>query len=127
LRKLFQTNFSMLESDMTMRLRAVVIIMRKNGYFHTQDAVIYRSYDGFQGFSKPKVPAVYPRNGWGVALILKQSQADQDFGVPILFLSEDEVTVIREAFTKSDELTYNLLGHGWLHGKRPFHKLADFM
>lgn len=113
-----------------MRLQAVVIILRKNQVFHTGDAIIHRSYGGFSGFSTTSVPAYYRRNnpvdGYGVALILHPSPADQDFGVPILFLSEDETTVITEAFDKSDELTEKLLGRGWL-GKRPYVKLHHFM
>jgi len=113
-----------------MRLKAVVIILRKNQVFQTGDAIIYRSYRGFTGFSIPSVPAYYrkdnPVDGYGVALILDPSQADQDFGVPILFLSEDETAVIREAFDKSDDLTEKLLGRGW-NGKRPYQKLHHFM
>jgi len=113
-----------------MRLKAVVIILRKNQVFHTGDAIIHRSYRGFTGFAMPSVPAYYrkdnPVDGYGVALILEPSPADQDFGVPILFLSEDESSAIRAAFDKSDELTENLLGRGWI-GKRPYQKLHHFM
>ena len=113
-----------------MKLKAVVIILRKNQVFHTGTAIIYRSYRGFTGFQTPYVPAYYrkdkPVDGYGVALILESSPADQDFGVPILFLSEDEVRVIREAFEESDELTEKLLDRGWL-GKRPYQRLHHFM
>ena len=113
-----------------MRLRAVVIILRKDQVFHTGDAIIYRNYDGFSGFPIGSVPAYYRRNnpvdGYGVALVLKSSQADEDFGVPILFLSSDELQIITEAFDKSDKLTEQLLGRGWL-GKRPHQKLHHFM
>jgi hypothetical protein len=34
--------------------------------------------------------------------------------------------LILEALDESDELTHELLGHGW-NGKRPFWKLQDFM
>jgi hypothetical protein len=113
-----------------MKLKAVVIILRKNQVFQTGDALVYRSYHGFTGFSTPSVPAYYrkdnPVDGYGVALILEPSPADQDFGAPILFLSEDEATAIDEAFDKSDDLTEKLLGRGW-NGKRPCHKLHHFM
>jgi hypothetical protein len=113
-----------------MRLKAVVIVLRKNQVFHTGDALIYRSYGGFSGFPTASVPAYYRKNnpidGYGVAVILEPSPADQDFGVPILFLSEDEVNTIREAFDKSDALTEELLGRGWL-GKRPYLRLYHFM
>lgn len=113
-----------------MRLRAVVIILRKNQVFHTGDAIIHRSYGGFSGFPITSVPAYYrkdnPLDGFGVALVLKSSPADQDFGVPTLFLSAEELQVITEALDKSDELTEKLLGRGWL-GKRPYQKLHHFM
>lgn len=107
-----------------------MIILRKNQVFHTGDAIIHRGYGGFKGFSIPSIPAYYRKNkpvdGYGVALILQPSPADQDFGVPILFLSEDQLNAIREAFTKSDELTHELLGRGWT-GKRQYLKVEDFM
>jgi hypothetical protein len=113
-----------------MRLQAVVIILRKDQVFHTGEAIIHRSYGGFSGFPNASVPAYYrkdnPIDGYGVAVILQPSPADQDFGVPILFLSEDETTVIREAFNKSDKLTEKLLQRGWL-GKRPYQRLHHFM
>jgi hypothetical protein len=113
-----------------LRLRAVVIVLRKNQVFQTADALVYRSYRGFTGFSVPSVPAYYrkdnPVDGYGVALILEPSAADQDFGVPIMFLGEDESLTIREAFDKSDDLTEKLLGRGW-NGKRPYQKLHHFM
>ena len=112
-----------------MRLKAVVIILRKDQVFHTKDAIIHRSYGGFSGFPISHVPAYYRKNnpidGYAVALIVQSSPADQDFGVPILFLSEDEVNAIREAFDKSDELTEKLLKRGWT-GKRPYQKLHHF-
>jgi len=110
-----------------MRLRAIVLILRKNGYFHLGETRIVRSYDGWNGFGNRKVKAAYPRAGYGVALILKPSQVDEDFGVPTLFLTQEQLEAIQEAMEKSDELTYRLLGRGWFHGKRPYFKLADLM
>jgi len=109
-----------------MRLRAVVIILRKNGFFHTGDAITYRSYDRFKGFPYRFVPAVRKGNGWGVALVLKTSQVDTDFGISTLFLTDGHLKAVEEAFKKSDELTHELLGHGW-NGQRPFWKVEDFM
>jgi len=113
-----------------MRLKAVVIILRKNQVFYTGEAIIHRSYGGFIGFTPTSVPAHYrkknPVDGYGVALILEPSPADHDFGVPLLFLSQDEVNVIGEAFQKSDELTEKLLGRGWT-GKRPYQMLHHFV
>jgi hypothetical protein len=149
-------------SGIGLRIKAVVMVSRKNDVFHTGEAVIYRTYLSYRRFEVVKQPnlpwsttALYSRNalifygyysfsgfpvshvpafyrkgenvdGYGVALILEPSQIDLDFGYPTLFLSEEEVNVVREAFKKSDELTHNLLGRGWT-GKRPFIKVEDFM
>jgi hypothetical protein len=145
-----------------MRLKAVVIILRKDHVFHTGEAIIYRTfrsskkfwvvrrinlpsavtayhsqnsliyhgYYQFSGFPVSQVPAYYrrdePIDGYPVAVILEPSQADLDFGYPILFLSEDEVELIKEAFDKSDKLTEKVLGRGW-GGKRPYQKLHHFV
>jgi len=113
-----------------MRLRAVVIILRKDQVFHTAKAIIHRN-KGFRGFTLDQVPAYYRKNnpvdGYAVALILAPSPADQDFKVPILFMSERELQIIREALDKSDELTHKLLNRGWTEGPRPFVKVEDFM
>ena len=109
-----------------MRLRAVVLILRKDGLFHLDETRIVKSFDGWNGFGNRKVKAVYPRAGYGVALILKPSQVDEDFGVPTLFLSQEELDAIQEAMHRSDELTHRLLGRGW-GGKRPYRKLWELM
>jgi len=112
------------------KLAAVVIILRKNQAFDTGNAIIHRSFGGFTQFPLPAVPAAYrsnkPVDGYGVALILQASQADVDFGVPTLFLTADDVDIIKEAFDKSDKLTHDLLGRGW-GGRRPYAEIQDFM
>jgi hypothetical protein len=55
------------------------------------------------------------------------SQVDVDFGVPTLFLTEEQLRVIQEAFKRSDELTHRLLGRGWAVGPRPYMKVEDFV
>lgn len=113
-----------------MRLRAIVLIPRISGVFRLKESVVYRSY-GFRGFPVDQVPAAYrrddPIDGYAVALILKPSQADLDFGLPTFFLSEDHVEKVREAFRESDELTHKILGRGWSNGPRPFLKVEDFI
>ena len=104
-----------------MRLRAVVIILRKDGLFHLDQSIIHRRFNGgWKGFSKSKVKAVYPRCGYGVALILKHSQVDEDFGVPTLFLTQEQLEAIMEAMKRSDDLTAELLNKRSWGGKRPF-------
>ena len=109
-----------------MRLRAIVLILRKDGLFHLDETRIVKSFDGWNGFGNRKVKAVYPRAGYGVALILKPSRVDEDFGVPTLFLTQEQLEIICEAMRESDELTHRLLGRGWA-GKRPYYKLWEMM
>lgn len=110
-----------------MKLKAIAIIPRINGQFHLDQAVIFRSYDNFTAFQKTKVEAIRKGEGYGVALILEPSQLDSDFAIPALFLDQQHVDALIDAMKKSDELTYKHRGSGWLHGERPFFKLADFM
>jgi len=109
-----------------MKLKAVVIILRKNRFFHTGDAIIYRKYSEPPKLKGPKIEAIRKGNGYGVALLLEPSQVDIDLGVPTLFISADEIQAITEALDKSDELTEKLLNRGWL-GKRPYLKIHHFM
>jgi len=112
-----------------LRLQAVVIILRKDQVFDTGNAIIRQNHGGFGGFPVAKVPAYYrsnkPVDGYGVGLVLEKSQADIDFGVPILFLREEDVRVIDDAFHMSDQLTFRLLGRSW-GGARPVN-VSDFM
>jgi len=94
-----------------MRPKEIVIILRKDGYFH---------YKG------RKIKAVRPGNGYGVLVALEPSPIDKDFEAYVWFPSVEELSQIMRALDSSDELTYKLLGRGW-DGKRPFRKLHEFM
>jgi len=91
-----------------MKIKEIVLILRKNGYFRYKDRLI---------------PAVRPGNGYGVALVLEASQVDKDFNLPygegILFLSAKVIKEILEALDKSDQLTFEMVKRGW-EGERPF-------
>jgi hypothetical protein len=78
-----------------------------------KEVVLVKRVDGFFEFEGRKIMAVHRGNGYGVGLKLEPSQADVDFGFPILFLTNDDVTTIKKAFLKSDKLTFQLVGHGW--------------
>jgi hypothetical protein len=100
-----------------MKLAAVVIILRKDQVFDLAGALVHRNYGGFTGFPHSQVPAAYradrPVDGYGVGVTLQPSQADTDFGCPIVFLTENDVCDLIDAFVQSDELTQKLLGRGW--------------
>lgn len=85
--------------------------MRKDGFFHYENRLI---------------KAVYPQEGYGVMVFLEPSQIDKDFEAFVWVPTVEELQQIKEALDKSDNLTHQLLGHGWA-GKRPFWKLEDFM
>lgn len=96
--------------------------MRRDGYFHTGQALIHRRYGNFKGFIAKRIKAAYRSSdlmpGYGVAVVMKPSQADLDFCMPVWFPSEDEIEAIREAMDRSDELTSRILNVKW-RGKRP--------
>ncbi len=100
-----------------MKPSAVVIILRKNQMFDTAGAILHKNYAGFTGFPVREVQAAYradhPVDGYGVGLVLDPSQADSDFGRQILFLTENDVCDLLDAFVHSDELTQKLLGRSW--------------
>lgn len=88
-----------------LRIKKIVLIPRYNGFFY---------YNG------KKIRAIKNGNGVGVALILEKSPVDEDFGENILFLSESERQEISDKFNESDELTVEMVKHGWNYGLRPF-------
>jgi hypothetical protein len=86
-----------------MRIKEISIIKRNKGFFE---------YEG------QKIPAIHPGNGFGVGLKLESSQIDDDFGFPILFLTNEDIQIIKKAFLQSDKLTFQLIGHGWKNKRR---------
>jgi hypothetical protein len=86
-----------------MRIKEIAIIKRAEGFFE---------YEG------RRIPAIHRGNGFGVGLRLESSQIDDDFGFPILFLTNEDIETIKKAFLKSDVLTFQLVGHGWKNKRR---------
>jgi len=126
-----------------MKKSAVFIMLRSDRLFHLDDIRIEKSFDGWKGFGKRKVKAVYPGKGYGVFCRFTPSQIDIDFAensiqarlikrlieekVAFYWVpKETELQIVRQALAKSDELTHRLLGHGW-GGKRPYLKLWELM
>jgi hypothetical protein len=110
------------------RLKAILLIPRVNGFFDLKNVVVYRSY-GFKGFPVDKVKAYYREknqcDAYAVALVLQNSPVDTDFQLNTFFLAEDSVEKIREAFDQSDRLTEQLLKRPW-GGVRPFAMVHHF-
>ena len=110
-----------------MRLWAIVIIPRRDGVFYLDEIITVRSW-GFERFRVKRAPSTRKApNGYGVAMILQPSPIDDVFGVPTIFLKDDELRSIMEAFNRSDELTHRMLGHGWTRGPRPYLELWEMM
>jgi len=105
-----------------MWVKAIVLIPRKGGYFHLDQAVIYRKFGYFNGFKMDKVKAKREGDGVGVALILgAPTQIDGDFGEFTVFLDwELHIKPLLEALDKSDEMTEEITGKRAWGGKRPY-------
>lgn len=86
-----------------MRIKEIAMIKRVNGFFE---------------YENRRIQAFHKGNGYGVGLKLESSQIDVDFGFPILFLTNQDVQIIKKAFLKSDKLTFQLIGHGWKSKRR---------
>jgi hypothetical protein len=99
-----------------MRIRNIVVVLRKDGFFH---------------WNGQFVKAFYPGKGYAVMVFLEASPIDKDFETYVWVPSVEEVEEILNSFDKSDELTCQLRGgKGWDHGPRPYRlsqKLAEFM
>lgn len=94
-----------------MRVKKIALVLRKDGVFQ---------YEGRE------IRAARSGSGYAVILFLEPSPVDKEFQAFVWIPSADELEQIQKALNKSDELTHDLLGHGW-GGKRPFYKLYEFM
>jgi hypothetical protein len=88
-----------------MKVKKIVLVKRQDGNFM---------------FEGRKISAIKKGDGYGVAITLESSPIDKDFGVPILFLSEENRKQIIQLFDESDKLTAVMIGHDWKSGPRPF-------
>jgi len=95
-----------------MRIKKIAVVLRKDHYFCLEDG--------------RRIRAVYPNEGYAVMVFLENSPIDKDFEANVWVPSVEDLEKIKAALDKSDNLTHKMLGHGWT-GKRPFHKLEDFM
>ncbi len=59
-------------------------------------------------------------------VFLENSPIDKDFGTSVWVPKADELEKIIQFLDKSNELTHELIGHGW-NGRRPYWKLHEFM
>ena len=111
-----------------MRLQAIVLIPRKEGILRLSEAENIIALEGWGGFKADAVPSVRPTmNGWAVAVVMEQSPIDMAAGCNLWFPKAWELEELLKALQRSDELTHQMLGHGWIKGPRPYIRLEDFI
>jgi hypothetical protein len=95
-----------------MKVKRMEVVKRDDGYFHYMNG--------------KRVKAYYPKRGYAVMIVYEESPVDLDFGEKVWFPTAEELRRLADLMDESDKLTYELLGHGW-EGKRPYHKLEEFV
>jgi len=111
-----------------MRLKAIVLIPRRDSVLRPSEAEAVIALGGWSGFKVDAVPSVRPTmNGWAVAVVMEHSPIDEASGCSLWFPKAWHIEELLKAMQRSDELTHELLGHGWLKGPRPYIRLEDFI
>ena len=111
-----------------MRLKAIVLIPRRDGVLRLSEAEAVIALGGWSGFKVDKVPSVRPTmNGYAVAVVMEHSLIDEASGCNLWFPKAWELEFLMKAMDRSDRLTHEMLGHGWLKGPRPYIRLEDFI
>jgi len=104
------------------------LIPRRDGILRLSEAEAVIALEGWSGFKVDMVPSVRSTpNGWAVGVIMEPSLIDDAAGSPLWFPKAWQLEMILKAMNRSDELTHQLLGHGWLRGPRPYIRLEDFI
>jgi hypothetical protein len=111
-----------------LRLKAIVLIPRRDGVLRLCEAERIIVLGGWRGFEAEAVPSVRSSpNGWAVAVVMEQSPIDEASGADLWFPKAWELDEILKALQRSDRLTHRMLGHGWIRGPRPYIRLEDFI
>ena len=111
-----------------MRLKAIVLIPRRDGILCLSEAENMIALGSWEGFKVDAVPSVRPTmNGYAVGVVMESSPIDEAAGVPLWFPKAWHLEEILKALQRSDELTHELIGHGWMKGPRPYIRLEDFI
>ena len=111
-----------------MRLKAIVLIPRRDGVLRLSEAESIIALEGWNGFRADMVPSVRPTmNGYAVGVVLEHSPIDDEAGACLWFPKAWQLEELLKALQRSDELTHMMLSHGWLRGPRPYIRLEDFI
>jgi len=101
---------------------------RRDGILRLSEAEDIIALEGWNGFKADIVPSVRSSpNGWAVGVIMEPSPIDMAAGAPLWFPKAWQLEELLKALQRSDILTHELLGHGWLKGPRPYIRLEDFI
>ncbi len=111
-----------------MRLKAIVLIPRRDGVLRLSEAENVIALGSWEGFKADMVPSVRSSpNGYAVAVVMEHSPIDGAAGCNLWFPKAWQLEELLKAMNRSDELTHMMLGHGWLRGPRPYIRLEDFI
>ena len=107
-----------------LRLKAIVLIPRRDGILRLSEAqrvIVLGDWEGFRADSVPSVRS--SPNGWAVGVVMDHSPIDDLAGAFLWFPKDWELQEILKAMDQSDRLTEKILGRGWIKGPRPYVKL----
>ena len=111
-----------------MRLKAIVLIPRRDGILRLSEAEKIITIGSWSGFKAAEVRSTRSSpNGWAVGAVMDHSPIDDLAGAFLWFPKTWEIDLITEAMNRSDELTHQMLGHGWSKGPRPYIRVEDFI
>jgi hypothetical protein len=110
-----------------LRVKAIVLVPRKDGRWLLDKAVVFKRYGSFVEFKdrkwlRERMPKAYRKgDGVGVLTIFRApTKIDGDIGEFAVFFDWEHIKDLEEAFDKSDELTAKLTNKQQWGGKRPY-------
>ena len=111
-----------------LRLKAILLIPRRDGILRLSEAqrvIVLGDWEGFRADSVPSVRS--SPNGWAVGVVMDHSPIDDLAGAFLWFPKAWQLEMILDALDRSDQLTHQMLNHGWSRGPRPYVRVEDFI
>ena len=111
-----------------MRLKAILLIPRRNGILRLSEAEKIITIGSWSGFKAAEVKSTRPTpDGVAVGVVMDHSPIDDLAGAFLWFPKAWQLEMILDALDRSDQLTHRMIGHGWNRGPRPYIRLEDFI
>ena len=111
-----------------MRLKAIVLIPRRNGILRLSEAEKIITIGSWSGFKAAEVRSTRSSpNGWAVGVVMTSSPIDDLAGCNLWFPKAWEIDLIVETMNRSDRFTHDMIGRGWFRGPRPYIRVEDFI